>query len=540
MLTDMAMTVDDPHGMVRLFEDCIDFHDSETLSSSVLYKLANLDDFNHFYLGRRIEPCTRWLLRKFGSEIAEALDLDKEVESACGRAMELAIARKDLISLRMFLDLHNKVVDIHTPYDDHSMLHVIVATAFESPGQAQWIDGFRLLLERGADLHKVCRGNTPTLLAMRSAHSFQQWLVLLLHSEQSVKSFIADELASKEHPLHKLGWRQDTLHDLFILASGLRLYKPYRGKTDSRRVLCSGCSKQLGMARNPYALTQLWWKEPWWEKLLYRLRTKECVCWVLESDNDRPSLECKEVSDTEQLSKDRDGRKSRDSEENYSHMRQEVNDSYSAANSDERNTQSKTGPEVSHVCRWRLETGGKRFTLGPRAEEANPEDIYSEVLDFHNKAPKKDDAVNEEHFRQSQQEKDQREMWEEAVWKANCEGNSCEEEWRKSDESNSPAMFPFYAQEEMWPRKYLPGELFCHPCLLQLEICCSDCFTKFKDWRSGLRASGSLGGVSSHIKFREWCSECRAYFKGHKIRMEDDTSEEDISVTVSMPGAFVS
>jgi hypothetical protein len=189
-------------------------------------------------------------------------------QKAVFHAIHFSLGQQDESSLRMLLELHDNAVNFS---DRTGLIHKLIGQEEEG------IEDLKILLEYGADIHLLVNNETPTSFAVKFSSTFGRWLNMVYSTHRKFESLIEGELASRELPLYNLGWRKNTFRDLITLCR-------------KRRIL-----EMKELQKTEYGLCQLMETtetcysgdiEPWWEILLYRLRTSRCICQFLQSTED--------------------------------------------------------------------------------------------------------------------------------------------------------------------------------------------------------------------------------------------------------------
>lgn len=192
--------------MLRLFEDCLHSSISEDEGWCLLQTVVltgNLTAHGEWY--------TSWLLRRLRNEMMDTIN-----ERAFDLATRRTVQHADQTSSRMLLDVHKNAAH---PIDRGRLLWILIFSI-----RKDHTENFRYLVERGANIHWIHDGETPTSLAIRSSFAFLRWLALLQSVDQGYEHFIKRELAWKGSPLYKRGWRRDTLRELFLLCTQQSIY----------------------------------------------------------------------------------------------------------------------------------------------------------------------------------------------------------------------------------------------------------------------------------------------------------------------------
>lgn len=129
-------------------------------------------------------------------------------------------------------------------------------------------DILRYLMDKGANIHHLYKGETPTSWALRSSLEFLPWRDRLWAIYQNL-----DEFVTAENPttviLKQSGWHPDTLRIIFSLSFDEA--RTYTKKSIRRFYRNLRCERH----RCP-------WMEPWWETFKYRVKTHQRISSMLE------------------------------------------------------------------------------------------------------------------------------------------------------------------------------------------------------------------------------------------------------------------
>jgi hypothetical protein len=190
-------------------------------------------------------------------------------QEAVFQAILFSFGQQDKSNLRMLLELHDNAVNFSDGCIGliHDLIHC----------EEGFMEDFQLLSEYGADIHLLVDNETPTFVAVKYSSSFRRWLDMVYSTHGKFESLIEGELASRELPLYKMGWRRNTFRDLITLCRKRRILE-MKGLQKAGYSFC-----QLGATKTCCRSADI---EPWWEILLYRLRTSRCICDFLQSTED--------------------------------------------------------------------------------------------------------------------------------------------------------------------------------------------------------------------------------------------------------------
>ncbi|KAI9795258.1 MAG: hypothetical protein M1833_007280 [Piccolia ochrophora] len=451
---------DDQTEIFLLFEEHIDFDQVGSVGWTLLESTAFNDT-----MGGQGSSSSTWLIGRYRQQMTESID-----ESAIFEAMCMSLCDFDQTLLRMLVDLSEDAINYRDRHDTRSygVLGEVIENLLWIRDYDNLADKFGLLCERGANLHLICAGETPTSRALGFSFVFRKWMDLLHRAGWGFEEIVKGELTSTEYPLYKRGWRVATLKDLFDFCS--RFY--WEGVSTSCHT--DGQFSVSGILA-----------EPWWEELLQKFRARECVCSFLEkcelSGLLKPSSPVHDFEESEKPLHDHID----DHSYNHGELPREddvtsneghVMWSDTRANSEPLDVSVGNGQPSSdvsmniHICDWRSPEWRDRYISG------------SQTWEDYSKATSKDDS--EEATNEGSQG-DLEENSEENSVEMRDEGDALPEDpcvdecavhrfyrWSwdiPEDYNRETVMHDFFARGGTWRRWYAPGHLYHWKCLAMLE-----------------------------------------------------------------------
>ena len=248
--------------ILHLFDDCIDFWDEDSDGWALVRQTADRDNFTLHQ-----KPFIPHLLRKYRREMSENICQNNVLDLlifSCGSNME---------SFKMCLALHEDAANFTDGRE--GLLHYIARTIDEQDEEeaALYVN---YMLQKGANIHLVVYGETPTSSAMTSSMQFRKWIALLQRTPIRDEELIAGELASAQLPLSLRGWTKDSLRTLIMLSKTPLLAR----RTANYQFLeedANLCCRMLTTTRCYGADI-----EPWWDRLLEMILAQKCVCGFLK------------------------------------------------------------------------------------------------------------------------------------------------------------------------------------------------------------------------------------------------------------------
>jgi hypothetical protein len=246
--------------MLILFDDCIDF-DGPT--SDGWHLVSNVEaSLTRGISEHEIFHCIlSFLFRKFHTELTSSIDV-----TSIHMCLFWALDRVDMKSVQLILDFDPKAVNYCGNHiDELPAVHTVATMPHISVGI------LKLLLDKGADIHRVYLGETATSRSLWFSKIFFSWFERLRDIYQDLDEFMERETSSGS-VLAQANWDYERLRDLLTLEpnailSGPCEHFPY--------VQCRTCPKTEDAGTREYVI------EPWWEELKHRVRNEQCVCSLL-------------------------------------------------------------------------------------------------------------------------------------------------------------------------------------------------------------------------------------------------------------------
>ena len=235
----------------RLLIDSVDLSEEDSDGWEVL------DDLCIHVWGFHREKALSWTIRQLSFELKTNF-VERHFASMLSWLfvmIETYPERSEALDLLLNLGGHgiiNAPFDVTTGY---AALHEAIACYCEE-------DNVSAVVARGPDLHR--RGldtfytpfeESPTSLAMYSASAFSNWLHALANVHMDLENLIDQEL-ELNHEVH-IGWKKETLVDLFSYGDRPDLYAPYVET-------CSDCSETVYSVR----------VQPYWQHILKRIKRR--------------------------------------------------------------------------------------------------------------------------------------------------------------------------------------------------------------------------------------------------------------------------
>ncbi|EEA25824.1 hypothetical protein PMAA_069170 [Talaromyces marneffei ATCC 18224] len=247
--------------LLRLFDDCIDLSEPDSqgweIFETITYSWGDFEvNVAHGVLS--------FFLQKYRIETLDSY-YEAPIRHALWTSINILLDAKSLHLLLEF-DPQTHSVDSAFPsyyYPSRPLVFDIVAAPHTTT------DILRYLMEKGANIHRVDDGATPTSMALRLSHQFLPWRDRLWAIYQNLDEFITSNNPTTSI-LKESGWHPETLHIIFSLGFN-------EARTHTRESV-SGFYDSIHCKRHCYS-----WIEPWWEALKYRVKTHQCISSMLEN-----------------------------------------------------------------------------------------------------------------------------------------------------------------------------------------------------------------------------------------------------------------
>jgi hypothetical protein len=270
--------------MMLLFDDCIDF-DGPMSDGWNMVTMIDFDDETAISEHRFIHDILSTLFRKFHRESTDCVYAE-----GIQYCLSFAVSRFDMESIRLILDFDPKAVGYAHDTNDESFeppVHLVVSL----PNIYHEI--LELLLDRGADIHAIFRGETATSMSLWFSRGFFIWHERLRMIYQDLEEFIRRETSAK-YVLGQANWRHDTLCDLFALKPTETFKNNYYSDYDSIYHFCLRCSKFDDFR----SADEEGFVEPWWEEIKHRVQNRQCICsllsrWMVYSEDPSSDSLCR-------------------------------------------------------------------------------------------------------------------------------------------------------------------------------------------------------------------------------------------------------
>jgi hypothetical protein len=246
--------------MLILFDDCIDF-DGPTSNGWYLVSNVETDD-NRDISEHEIFHCIlSFLFRKFHTELTSSIDA-----TSIHLCLYWALNRVDMKSVQLILDFYPKAVNYcGNRIYDLPAVHIVATNPRISVGI------LKLLLDKGADIHKVYLGETATSRSLWFFKLFFSWFERLRDIYQDLDEFMERETSSGS-VLAQANWDYKRLRALATLEPNAILNDLRDHFPD---VKCHSCWKTEDAGTREYVI------EPWWEELKHGVRNEQCICPLL-------------------------------------------------------------------------------------------------------------------------------------------------------------------------------------------------------------------------------------------------------------------
>lgn len=381
--------------LLFLFDDCIEFSGPTSDGWHVLMTIG--DSAASFGKERKYYEELSFLLRKYRAELIDYID-----KSAIYYFLFQSLILADVEEISLVLDFHPEAV-VFTQEGGWPIIHSGIC-------QNTRTAIMQLLVDRGANLHQISSGETPTSLSLWFSGMFFAWRDQLSILYRDLEDFAKKETSEIHYPLSQELWSLDTLHDLFSLSPTEEFKNTINTCHKLGQYHCHICSNQEFFTEVVGSIGII---EPWWEQLKYYVKTRQCICCMLD--------------DLENWG--------------YCFLDSLQQNKYNSADPGEYLGENrKTDPQICSVCPQCRRLGqiclvcSKCGRLHPNNSNRDPE--LKEAMTDESIDPKilphERGSVEHTHMR-----------------------------WRSIEH--------FYLQHGRWKNKYEPGEYFCFQCLAKLE-----------------------------------------------------------------------
>jgi hypothetical protein len=245
--------------LLQMFDDCIDLSEPDSQGWEIFAIIASgwVDSEDHV-----ANSVISFFLRKYQMETFDSYYV---APLPSGLWMSIIIL-SDAKSAQLLLEFDSQTHSIDDPIPSAYLSQPLVFDIVGVPHAAT--DILRYLMDKGANIHCVHDGQTPTSKALGSSYEFLPWRDRLWAIYQNLDEFVTSE-NSTTSILKQSGWQPDTLRIIFSLSlCEARTYTQESTFKFYRHLICERHhSSRI---------------EPWWESFKYRVKTHQCISSMLE------------------------------------------------------------------------------------------------------------------------------------------------------------------------------------------------------------------------------------------------------------------
>lgn len=259
--------------LLQLFDDCLDLSEPDSQGWEIFHSIADdeVDSEKH-----AVTCIISFFFQKYRVSIMDGCYYQPPIR----HLMWLSIFSSNAEGVQLLLDLDPQKRPLNNLLSlESSQLQEppLVFDVVEAPEIST--DILRILMDKGADIHAIYHGETPTSLSLYFSYAFLRWFDRLQDIYPNLDDFIASETMTT-CILERSGWHAGALRTLF----SIRLYENRHYTVEYSDVHIFYLLKCEKHGLDSVGISTDWalFIEPWWEELKYNIKSKQCICSMLE------------------------------------------------------------------------------------------------------------------------------------------------------------------------------------------------------------------------------------------------------------------